>query len=167
MPFFSPSACANAWPSAMPASSVVWCWSTWRSPVTWRSRSKSAWREKSSSMWSRKPTPVAIFACPDPSRARLTETSVSAVRRLTRAARMGCSQERTGRRLLATEPKEGHRLIPDGGDSGRFKEGVFGGDKAEVLIQDHLIEADQEGGYERCSRAQSGPDPVGSLGRHP
>src|SRR3954467_8620630 len=28
--------------------------------------------------------------------------------------------------------------------SGRFKEGVFGGDKVEVLIQDLLIEADQE-----------------------
>ena len=37
------------------------------------------------------------------------------------------------------------------GGSGRFKEGVFGGDKVEVLIQDLLIEADQEGGYERCS----------------
>jgi hypothetical protein len=35
--------------------------------------------------------------------------------------------------------------------AGRFKEGVFGGDKVEVLIQHLLIEADQEGGYERCS----------------
>jgi hypothetical protein len=35
--------------------------------------------------------------------------------------------------------------------TGRFKEGVFGGDKVEVLIQHLLIEADQEGGYERCS----------------
>jgi hypothetical protein len=34
---------------------------------------------------------------------------------------------------------------------GRFKEGVFGGDKVEVLIQHLLIEPDQEGGYERCS----------------
>jgi hypothetical protein len=37
------------------------------------------------------------------------------------------------------------------GQPGRFKEGVFGGDKVEVLIQHLLIEADQEGGYERCS----------------
>jgi len=35
--------------------------------------------------------------------------------------------------------------------SGRFKKGVFGGDTVEVLIQHLLIEADQEGGYERCS----------------
>jgi hypothetical protein len=42
---------------------------------------------------------------------------------------------------------EGLRLL----DPGRFKEGVFGGDKVEVLIQHLLIEADQEGGYERCS----------------
>ena len=35
----SPSACFNAWPSAMPTSSVVWCWSMCRSPLalTWRS----------------------------------------------------------------------------------------------------------------------------------
>src|SRR3954462_13052318 len=52
-------------------------------------------------------------------------------------------------------------------DPGRFKEGVFGGDKVEVLIQHLLIKADQEGGHERCSRAQSGSDPVGSIGRHP
>src|SRR4051812_23420222 len=54
-----------------------------------------------------------------------------------------------------------------GNPSGRFKEGVFGGDKVEVLIQDLLIKADLEGGHERFSRAQSGPDPVGSIGRHP
>src|SRR4051794_2120216 len=58
------------------------------------------------------------------------------------------------------------RVVPRR-DSGRFKEGVFGGDKVEVLIQDLLIKADLEGGHERCSRAQSGPDPVGSIGRHP
>src|SRR3954454_11882969 len=50
---------------------------------------------------------------------------------------------------------------------GDSKKGVFGGDKVGLLIQDLLIEADREGGHERCSRAQSGPDPVGSLGRHP
>src|SRR3954470_24719425 len=88
MPFLSPSAFRNAWPTAMPVSSVVWCWSTCRSPSTFTSRSNSPWRANSSSMWSRKPTPVAIAALPVPSRARLTETSVSAVRRLTLAARM-------------------------------------------------------------------------------
>src|SRR4051812_22823678 len=41
------------------------------------------------------------------------------------------------------------RLINDlSKRSGRFKGGVFGGDKVEVLIQHLLIEADQEGGYE-------------------
>src|SRR5215218_9927189 len=89
MPFLSPSACARAWPSAMPASSVVWCWSTCRSPVAVTVRSMSACRAKSSSMWSRKPTPVAISAFPVPSSVRLTVTSVSAVRRLTIPARMG------------------------------------------------------------------------------
>jgi hypothetical protein len=43
-------------------------------------------------------------------------------------------------------PRQDHLPHP-----GRFKEGVFGGDKVEVLIQHLLIEADQEGGYERCS----------------
>jgi hypothetical protein len=43
------------------------------------------------------------------------------------------------------------QAIPLPSTPGRFKEGVFGGDKVEVLIQHLLIEADQEGGYERCS----------------
>ena len=33
MPLRSPSALANNWPSTMPTSSTVWCWSTSRSPV--------------------------------------------------------------------------------------------------------------------------------------
>src|SRR3954467_3028751 len=49
--------------------------------------------------------------------------------------------------LRAASRAQGHL----GGTAGRFKEGVFGGDKVEVLIQPLLIEADQEGGYERCS----------------
>src|SRR4051794_11049579 len=35
-------------------------------------------------------------------------------------------------------------IVAPSDSSGRFKEGVFGGDKVEVLIQDLLIEADQE-----------------------
>jgi len=50
---------------------------------------------------------------------------------------------------LASDPQG--PLFRTSGPSGRFKEGVFGGDKVEVLIQHLLIEADQEGGYERCS----------------
>src|SRR3954453_22789905 len=58
----------------------------------------------------------------------------------------GC--ERTRRLIRA---RAARRNAGSGRPPGRFKEGVFGGDKVEVLIQHLLIEADQEGGYERCS----------------
>jgi hypothetical protein len=53
--------------------------------------------------------------------------------------------------MPASDARCWHRQLGAGLGAGRFKEGVFGGDKVEVLIQHLLIEADQEGGYERCS----------------
>ena len=60
-----PAPAANARPSTMPTSSVVWWKSMCRSPLARTSRSNSACRASAVSMWSRKPMPVAISARPD------------------------------------------------------------------------------------------------------
>src|SRR6266851_288970 len=88
MPFMSPSACFTAWPSEMPTSSVVWCWSMCRSPFAFTVMSMRAWRASRSSMWSRKPMPVEIDDAPVPSRSIATSMSVSLVVRLTEPLRM-------------------------------------------------------------------------------
>src|SRR5260370_1455950 len=61
MPLRSARAFETSWPRTMPASSTVWCWSTSRSPVALRVRSKAPWLGKSSSMWSRKRMPRRNF----------------------------------------------------------------------------------------------------------
>src|SRR5579862_6541885 len=105
MPFISPSACFTAWPSAMPTSSVVWCWSICRSPLALTVMSMREWRAKRSSMWSRKPMPVAIEDAPVPSRSIATSTSVSLVVRLTEPLRMELPKKSAagtnGERLLS------------------------------------------------------------------
>src|SRR5580704_10633852 len=88
MPFMSPKACFKAWPSAIPTSSVVWCWSMCKSPLALIVRSMRECRANRSSIWSRKPMPVAIVDAPVPSRSTATSTSVSLVVRFTDALRM-------------------------------------------------------------------------------
>ena len=87
MPRRSPSAWFTAWPSAMPTSSTVWCWSTSRSPSAFTARSNAPWRATRSSMWSRKRTPVRLSKRPRPSSVSATLTCVSAVLRSISALR--------------------------------------------------------------------------------
>src|SRR5882757_7294515 len=81
MPRLSPSALVNAWPSAMPVSSTVWCRSTSISPSAFTVRSHRLWREKSVNMWSKKGIFVAIWLRPLPSIPRSIWILVSLVRR--------------------------------------------------------------------------------------
>src|SRR5258708_3407315 len=60
MPFMSPRACLTAWPSAIPTSSVVWCWSICKSPLALTVRSMRECRARRSSIWSRNRIPVPI-----------------------------------------------------------------------------------------------------------
>ncbi len=79
MPAQSPRARLKHSPRTIPVSSIVWCWSTLRSPLMLPERSKRPCLQNELSMWPKNPIGLLTVHSPVPSRFSVNEICVSFV----------------------------------------------------------------------------------------